>query len=105
MRDLQLKAGLWFSQSQKLIVCFVANKNLTYFTIEALNIFSLLQNAYFKSIGGKTTEKFVKRILSRVFSNQLARKFNWTGKKGSNKEPLRGLKSIQILAGNNLKLI
>ncbi|XP_011858820.1 PREDICTED: uncharacterized protein LOC105556346 [Vollenhovia emeryi] len=39
--------------------------------------------AYIKTIGGTNVTDAVKRILYKIFSNKLAEKYNWEGRKGN----------------------
>ncbi|KAM0727556.1 hypothetical protein ACS0PU_005805 [Formica fusca] len=51
--------------------------------------------AYIKSIGGTCVDDAVKRTLYKTFSNKLAEKYNWEGRRG--KEPLHKLELIKVI--------
>jgi len=51
--------------------------------------------AYIKSIGGRNVDDAVKRILYKTFSNKLAEKYNWEGRRG--KEPLHKLELMKVI--------
>lgn len=46
-------------------------------------------------VGGKKVQNIVRRILEKIFTNNLAKEYNWTGK--HNKKALRDLKLITII--------
>ncbi|XP_070171336.1 uncharacterized protein [Polyergus mexicanus] len=50
---------------------------------------------YIKSIGGTCVDDAVKRTLYKTFSNKLAEKYNWEGRRG--KEPLHKLELIKVI--------
>ena len=52
-------------------------------------------------IGGNNTNNFVKRIFGRLFSNQLAVKYSWTGFR--NNCQLQNLKLIKIIKSNEVE--
>jgi hypothetical protein len=45
-------------------------------------LFSLLQVAYLGTVGGKSEQDTVERVLSAAVGNGIARLFNWNGMKG-----------------------
>jgi len=54
-----------------------------------------MQHAYVRSIGGINVDDAVKRTLYKIFSNKLAEKYNWEGRR--RKEPLCNLEIIRII--------
>lgn len=48
-------------------------------------------------VGGKKVQNIVRRILEKLFTNQLAVNYNWTGK--NNKNPLKDLRCVKVLCG------
>ncbi|XP_029155691.1 uncharacterized protein LOC114932125 [Nylanderia fulva] len=50
---------------------------------------------YIKSIGGTSVDDAVKRTLYKVFSNKLAERYNWEGRRG--KEPLQKLEVMKVI--------
>ncbi|XP_070167966.1 uncharacterized protein [Polyergus mexicanus] len=50
---------------------------------------------YIKSIGGTCVDDTVKRTLYKTFSNKLAEKYNWEGRRG--KEPLHKLELMKVI--------
>jgi len=54
-----------------------------------------MQRAYVRSIGGINVDDAVKRILYKIFSNKLAKKYNWESRRG--KEPLCNLEIMRII--------
>lgn len=66
------------------------------------NVFLLLfQTNFIKSIGGTNAKNFVKRVLLKLFTNELASKCSWTGLK--NNFSLENLIIIQTMKSNNDK--
>lgn len=75
-------------------------------SVEKLNEFEdFIENnrdivaTFFLRCGGRTPEKHIKRLLRSTFTDELARQFNWTGKKGSGKKALKDLQIIQVIIG------
>lgn len=56
-----------------------------------------LQINYLTYIGGNKTGPITRRILERMFDNNLATKCNWTGK--NNKIGLKDLQLIKVIIG------
>jgi hypothetical protein len=50
-----------------------------------------------QKIGGTGLKNFIKRVLERLFTNQLSTKYSWTGFKDN--YALRNLKIIKIMKG------
>lgn len=48
-----------------------------------------------KSIGGINVDDAVKSALYKIFSNNLAEKYNWEGRRG--KEPLQNLEIMKVI--------
>ncbi|XP_032670198.1 uncharacterized protein LOC116843681 [Odontomachus brunneus] len=51
--------------------------------------------AYVRSIGGINVDDAVKRALYKIFSNSLAERYNWEGRRG--KEPLHNLEIMKVI--------
>lgn len=49
-------------------------------------------------IGGLNAQNFIKRVLARFFTNELATKYSWTGFRNNNK--LENLEIIKIIKGS-----
>ncbi|XP_022179161.1 uncharacterized protein LOC111039823, partial [Myzus persicae] len=52
-------------------------------------------------IGGLNAQNFIKRVLARFFTNELATKYSWTGFRNNNK--LENLEIIKIIKGVCMK--
>ena len=62
---------------------------------------TLLQTNFVTKIGGNITNNFVKRIFKRLFPNQLAVKYSWTGFR--NNSQLQNLILIKIIKSNEVE--
>jgi len=58
-------------------------------------IFIGFQKSFITTVGGKDLKNFVKRILQRLFSNELSSKCSWTGFR--NNFCLENLKKVQLI--------
>ena len=55
------------------------------------------QQVFLSRLGGKKVDRAVRRILEQIFTNSLAAKYNWSGRK--QKVPLNGLLVIAAIKG------
>lgn len=60
-------------------------------------IFIGFQKSFITTVGGKDLKNFVKRVLQRLFTNELSSKCSWTGFR--NNFRLENLVTINIIKG------
>lgn len=68
-----------------------------------LSILCLFQSYYINQVGGTCVKNFVKRVFTKLFTNELATKFSWMGFRQN--QALQNLKIVNIIKGNLTKLI
>lgn len=70
-----------------------------YTNASALFFSFLLKVSHLSFLGGYSTKEVVDRIMSLMFTTELARKFNWVGK--GIKHPMKGLRITTAIKGYN----
>lgn len=70
----------------------------TFTTQLLISINYIFQINFVTQIGGLNVHNFTKRVFARIFTNELATQYSWTGFRNNN--PLKQLKLTTIIKGN-----